>query len=129
MGVLFSCPVDDYDALEESAAAAAAASSESNSGGGKPEARGGGGEAAEGVQELPDAAAARGLRRAGGAELVEAPRLRPPQAELRLLLRHREAGDGRLQMVQSKNPSCQGNNTAFSFSFSFSFFTTCSLCL
>uniref|UniRef100_A0A0D9Z801 Uncharacterized protein n=1 Tax=Oryza glumipatula TaxID=40148 RepID=A0A0D9Z801_9ORYZ len=36
MGVLFSCPVDDYDALEESAAAAAAASSESNSGGGKP---------------------------------------------------------------------------------------------
>uniref|UniRef100_A0A0E0KE89 Uncharacterized protein n=1 Tax=Oryza punctata TaxID=4537 RepID=A0A0E0KE89_ORYPU len=36
MGVLFSCPVDDYDALEESAAAAAAAAAASSSGSGKP---------------------------------------------------------------------------------------------
>ena len=75
---------------------------------GQPQARGGGAPAAEGVQELPHAAPARRLRRARGAELVEAARLRAAQAQLRLLLRHREAGDRHVQVVQGQDARRQG---------------------
>ena len=42
---------------------------------------------------------------------VEAARFRAAQAQLRLL-RHREARDRHVQVVQSKNSSCQGTNLA-----------------
>ncbi|GJN33205.1 hypothetical protein PR202_gb21777 [Eleusine coracana subsp. coracana] len=77
-------------------------------GAGEPEAGVGGGDAAEGVQELPHAPPARRLRRARRAELVEAARLRAAQAQLRLLLRHREAGVRRVQVVQGEDQSRQG---------------------
>jgi len=46
---------------------------------------------------------------------VEAARFRAAQAQLRLLLRHREAGDRHVQVVKSKNSSCQGTNLAVFF--------------
>jgi hypothetical protein len=39
---------------------------------------------------------------------VEAAGFRAAQAQLGLLLRHREAGDGHVQVVKGKSSSCQG---------------------